>query len=340
MGIRHVGLRVVIVASLLSLGASAGIASAQTILPGGTANLTFVVTSPTSIVFGGTATYTIAITNGGPNHATDLKLTAVTLLAAPAGISTLKATEVSGCTPEDATGAVLFPCDITPDLNTATPQTVKVTITWVAPQDADGNPVLPATCPPTTAGQVGDVTFAFSATSTPVTFAAIGAGAAIKVTQFTDVGIAIDGPTRAAVGQSVTFTGTVTNSGACPAANVAVTLVPGNLLTFQSGTGVCGTADAIANGCTIGAMTPGQTVTFTNTYKISALPSSVIQTTIPVEFDVATDTADLNSGDDAATTGVRVGKEAGGCSTGGPAGLAAVALMGLAVLAARRRRAA
>ena len=70
MGIRHVGLRAVIGASLLSLGAGAGIASAQ-ILPGGAAALTFVVTPPTSIVFGGTATYTIAITNPTPNPIND-----------------------------------------------------------------------------------------------------------------------------------------------------------------------------------------------------------------------------------------------------------------------------
>ena len=337
MGIRHVGLRAVICACLISVGAGAGIASAQ-ILPGGTANVAFVVESPTSIVFGGTADYAITITNGGPNHATDLKLTGVTLPAAPAGLSTLQATAVAGCTPEDATGAVLFPCDISTDLNTTVPQTVTVTITWVA-ADAAGNAILPTACPATTA-TLGDVTFAFSATSTPTTFTATGLGAGVAVDQFTDVGIAIDGPTNGAVGDSVDFTGTVTNSGACPAANVAVALTPGNLLTFQSGTGVCGTADAVANGCIIGALSPGQTVTFTNTYKISALPSDVTQTTIPIEYDVTTDTANVNAAEGVATTGIRVGKEGGGCNSGGPGGLIAVALMAAAVFAVRRRRTA
>ena len=344
MGIRHAMLRV-IGPALLSLVVGAETASAQTVYPGGgNAILKVDVASPKSIVFGGTATYTITITNQGPDLASGVKLASVTLPAAPDGSSNLKATKVTGCTPEDTTGKVLFPCDVASVLNTPDPVTVKVTVTWAA-TDADGNLVIPTTCPATTA-TLGDVGFAFTTTTTPATFTATGLGAGVAVNQFTDVGIAIDGPVNGAVGQSVTYNATVTNHGPCPAANVTVALMPGNvsgpntLLAFESGTGPCGTADAVANGCTIGNIDAGKAVTFTNVYKILPLPSDVIQTTIPIEYDVATDTTDVDSSNDAATSGIRVGKEAGGCSSGGPGGLAAVALMAAAVFAARRRRTA
>ncbi len=319
-------------AAIIVAGALA--AHAQ-ILPGGTANLTIAVTSPKSITFGGTAKYTITITNAGPNHATDLKLTGVTPPAAPAGVSTLEATAVAGCTPEDATGKLLFPCDITADLNTTAPQTVTVTITWVA-TDASGNAIVATACPATTA-TLGDVTFAFSATSTPTTFTATGLGAGVAVSQFTDLAIALDGPTGGAVGQSVTYTGTVTNNGPCPATSVVVSFVPGNLLTFQSGTGACPTTDD----CKLNTIAPGAApITFTTTYKVASLPSDVTQTTIPNELDLATKTDNVDAGAGVATTGIRVGKEGGGCNSGGPGGLIAVALMAAAVFAVRRRRTA
>src|SRR6266702_3806820 len=295
MGALQVNLRTSIAAIIV---AGAVTAHAQ-ILPGGTANLTIAVTSPKSITFGGTAKYTITITNAGPNHATDLKLTGVTPPAAPAGVSTLEATAVAGCTPEDATGKLLFPCDITADLNTTAPQTVTVTITWVA-TDASGNAI-------------------------------------VAVSQFTDLAIALDGPTGGAVGQSVTYTGTVTNNGPCPATSVVVSFVPGNLLTFQSGTGACPTTDD----CKLNTIAPGAApITFTTTYKVASLPSDVTQTTIPNELDLATKTDNVDAGAGVATTGIRVGKEGGGCNSGGPGGLIAVALMAAAVFAVRRRRTA
>lgn len=346
MGIRHAAFRAVIGATLLSVVAGAGTASAQTVYPGGgNATLTFDVTTPKSIVFGGTAAYTIKITNTGPDLASAVKLASVTLPAAPDGISTLNVSAVTGCTPEDATGKVLFPCDVAAIVNTPDPLIVKVTVKWVAPTDADGNVILPTTCPSATAA-MGDVGFDFTTTTNPATFPVTGPGAAIAVDQFTDVGIAIDGPVNGAVGQTITYTGTVTNNGPCPAANVVVSPVlssPVSLLAFQSGTGpICTTADEISGGAcnTVVTMAPGEKVTFTNTYKIASLPDSVTQTTIPIEYDVATDTADVNSSNDAATSGIRVGKEGGGCSSGGPGGLLAVALMAAAVFAARRRRTA
>ena len=94
-------------------------------------------------------------------------------------------------------------------------------------------------------------------------------------------------------------------------------------------------------------------MTWTDTFKIGSLPSTVIQTTIPYEFDAnsfaagkqpAFSSAKVGVGDPdtnnntADAAGIRVGKEAGGCSSGGPGGLVAVALMAAAVFVARRRR--
>jgi uncharacterized repeat protein (TIGR01451 family)/uncharacterized protein (TIGR03382 family) len=297
--------------------------------------------APTTLSFGKTIKYVFTVSNNGPNHATGVAVN----IAPPTG-TTVTAVSGATCSKNADTGNpdVTKSCAISADMeNGATPIDVTVTVHLDVPKTA------PATCPGGTALGTFTATVVTDANTTdpdPANNVARVAGTGVALNPYTDVGIAIDGPVNGAVGESVTYTATVTNSGPCPAANVAVTFLPGNvngpntLLAFESGTGVCGTADAVANGCTIGDMTAGQTVTFTNIYKITALPTDVIQTTIPIEYDVATDTTDANSKNDAATSGIRVGKEAGGCNSGGPGGLVAVALMAAAVFAARRRRTA
>ncbi len=300
--------------------------------------------APTALSFGKTIKYIFTVANNGPNHATGVGVN----ITPPAGTSV---TAVSGATcAKDADGNLDLtkPCAIAADMeNGAKPVNVTVTVKLGVPKTA------PATCPggtalgPFTAVVITDAgTIDPDAGNNTVTATDPVAGTAVTLNPYTDVGIAIDGPANGAVGQTITYTGTVTNNGPCPAENVVVSPVlssPVSLLTFQSGEGpTCTTAAEITGGAcnAIATMAPGETVTFKNTYKIASLPDSVTQTTIPIEYDVATDTTDVDSSDDAATSGIRVGKEGGGCSSGGPGGLVAVLLMGAAVFAARRRRAA
>jgi uncharacterized repeat protein (TIGR01451 family)/uncharacterized protein (TIGR03382 family) len=295
--------------------------------------------APTALSFGKTIKYIFTVANNGPNHATGVGVN----ITPPTGTSV---TAVSGATcAKDADGNLDLtkPCAIAADMeNGATPVNVTVTVKLDVPKTA------PATCPGGTALGTFTAVVVTDANTTDIDTSnntATVAGTGVALDPYTDVGVTLDGPTSGVVGQSVTYTGTVTNKGPCPADNVAVAFTPGTLLTFQSGTGTCGTVD-VANGCTIGTMAPGQTVTFTNTFKIASLPDSVTQTTIPNELDITTDTTDVNSDNDSAILGagggpgLRVGKEGGGCSSGGPGGLVAVLLMGAAVFAARRRRTA
>ena len=298
---------------------------------------------PTKIDFGGTLDYTFTLVNAGPGHATGVQL-AVT---PPAG-TTVTAVSGAAC-PADAAGNPTFPCLVSADLVAADPAItdkstdpgaviITVTITLDVPK------TTPAACPVGT--PLGNLTATVSldptAAAGPTTDpnlannAATVAGATVLEQPFANLAIALDGPTSGTVGQSLTYTGTVTNNGPCPAENVVVTFVPGNLLTFQSGTGACPTTVD----CNLNTIPVGSSIPFTTTYKVASLPSDVIQTTIPNELDVATDTVNGDAGGGVATTGIRVGKEAGGCNSGGPGGLIAVALMAAAVFAVRRRRTA
>jgi len=319
---------------------------------------------PTKIDFGKslTLTYTLKSLAG---HSTGVQLDAPVV---PAGTTV---TDVSGatCATDPTTGALVFPCPISPDLSPADPSIVApavdpnvLTIVVTLSLDVPKTPSA-AICAGTT--PLGDVTVSVSndpkaaagptTDTNPANNTVTTSGAAVFLQPFSDVGVTLSGPDRVGVGSQTTITTTVTNNGPCTAKNVGATFIPGNLLQFVSGAAVssgpgaaaCAAVDPTvidAEGnnatCTIGDMTAGQVVTWSDTYKLKSLPEDVIQTTIPNEVDVATDSNDVNGDNDVATIGTRTGKEAGGCSTGGPAGLAAVALMGLAVLAARRRRVA
>ncbi len=298
---------------------------------------------PTKITFGKTIKYTFTLSNLGPGHATGVQLDAPTAL--PAG-TTVTAVTGATCATDPTSGDLVFPCPISADLLPADPAitdktldpgvvTLTLTLTLDVPKTASAS-ICAGTTP------LGDLTVSVStdANTTDPTAAnnvVTTSGATVLRQPYTDLGIAIDGPTSGTVGQSITQTGTVTNSGPCDAQKVVVSFVPGNLLTFESGTGACTTTDD----CKLGTVAAGTAVTFSTTYKIAPLPSGVIQTTIPNELDVATSTSpNVNADDGVATTGIRVGKEAGGCNSGGPGGLVAVALMAAAVFAARRRRTA
>jgi uncharacterized repeat protein (TIGR01451 family)/uncharacterized protein (TIGR03382 family) len=348
------------------------------------------VTSSTFVRFGDTADYVFTVTNTGPNHATGVALSKVVLPAAPANTNVFKLAGVTGATckadstghiPLAADGTILgvgadgkatttpAPCpviaDLTNDPGTATPPanevTVDLTIEWALPDpDADNKVTLPVdnACP--AANSMGSVGVEVASTSTPSP--AVGTFPGVEVRPWADVAASLDGPANGSVGQNAVFTHTVVNHGPCPATNVIASFFPqiniSTILSYVAGsaTGVCASVDPIADGvCPIGDLAKGQTVTWTDTFKLVSLPESVTQTTIPYEFDAHSyaagkqpgfssskvgvwDPATGNNTADAA--GIRIGKEAGGCNSGGPGGLAAVALMAMAVFAARRRRTA
>lgn len=318
---------------------------------------------PTKINFGKSLTYTYTLKNL-TGHSTGVRLDAPTV---PAG-TTVTAVSGATCDTDPATGDLVFPCPIAADLFPADPaitppatdpniKTIVVTLTLGVPKTPSA-----AICAGTT--PLGDLTVSVSndpaaaagptLDTDPANNTVTTAGATVFQQPFTDVGVTVAGPDRVNVGSQTTITTTVTNNGPCTAKNVGATFIPGNLLQFVSGAPVstgpgavaCAAVDPTAIDakgnnatCTIGDMTADQVVTWTDTYKVK-LPGDVIQTTVPNEVDIATDSNDVNGDNDVATFGTRTGKEAGGCSTGGPTGLAVVALMGLSVLAARRRRVA
>jgi uncharacterized repeat protein (TIGR01451 family)/uncharacterized protein (TIGR03382 family) len=362
MGICNSALRASTAAFVL-----AGALAARAVLPVQSADLRLVgaftaTVPPTKLDFGKTLGYTFTLTNLGPGHATGVQLDAPTI---PAG-TTVTAVTGATCSADATTGNLVFPCPISADMLPADPAITDktkdpgvVTITMTISLDVQKTAPADA-C---TLAALGDLTASVSTDAnttdpTPANNIAIVSGAGVIKQPYTDVGVTISGPDRVNVGSQTAITTTVTNNGPCTALNVGATFIPGNLLQFVSGAAVstgpsaagaaaCAAVDPTAidakgnnASCTIGDMTAGQVVTWTDTYKVKSLPDSVIQTTLPDEVDIATDSNDVNGDNDVATNGTRTGKEAGGCSTGGPAGLAAVALMGLAVRAARRRRVA
>ncbi|GEJ59517.1 MYXO-CTERM sorting domain-containing protein [Anaeromyxobacter diazotrophicus] len=266
------------------------------------------------------------------------------------------------------TGAKPCPiiADFTNDPGTgATPANVAevtITVEWAVPTDADGKLVPPVTAACPAANSMGDIAIEISATSTPTTTPVTLPGAAVEVKQWADVAITLAGPSSGKTGDLAKFTHTVTNRGPCPATNVIASFFPNinvsTMLTFDaaSATGPCASADPINDAiCPLGDIAPGASVTWTYSFKLGNLPESVTQTTIPYEFDAYSFAAgkeppfssakrgvadpDLDN-NDANAAGIRIGKEGGGCSSGGPGGLFAVALMAAAVFAARRRRTA
>jgi len=345
MGALQVTLRTsiaaIILAGALEVRAAPPAVSADLQLTGGFTPVKGV--PPTKIDFGGTISYTYTLRNLA-GHSTGVQLDAPTV---PAGTTV---TAVTGATcSTDADGNLVFPCPIAADLFPADPAiadavnpnviTIEVTVTLDVPKTPSaaicagttpfGNVTVSVSNDP--AAAAGPTTDTNPANNTVTTL-----GATVLEQPFADVAIAVTGPDRSPVGSTVTYATTVTNAGPCPAQNVVVTPVPGNLLTFQSGTAPCTTE----GDCNLGTVAAGTTVPFSITYKVAALPSDVIQTTIPLEYDVATDTNNVNADGGVTTTGLRTGKEAGGCNSGGPGGLIAVALMAAAVFAIRRRRTA
>jgi uncharacterized repeat protein (TIGR01451 family)/uncharacterized protein (TIGR03382 family) len=298
---------------------------------------------PDDISVGGTGDYTATINNAN-SGSTARGVTAA--MTAPAGFNI---TAVSAeCTASDpaaipAAGAPVVTCTLA-DIVVGGTGTVTFTVSVPLP---DGFPDNLGTCP---TAPLGDATLAVAWTNagTISRKASLDFGIAdvppapqpgtpTPVDPYADLAIDVQGPATETVGQVVTYTSTVTNNGPCPAVNVLVdnsTAAAG--LIFQSGTGVCtDTSDS----CSLGTLAPGDTVTFTSTFKVDNLPANLQSTNNPYPVAVSSDTDDPNSDNDSSTARALTQGSSSGCSSGGPAGLATVALFLVTGLAVRRRRA-
>lgn len=309
------------------------------------ADLGVTFATATAITYGGTKAYKATITNNGPSHASGIVVDATI----PAGLDLVS---VAGCTPTVAAQALgeAFPCTVDGILVDTFSADVTITLRLALPDP------LPTTCGVT--ATYGDLSV--TVTSDTVDPDATNNTASITPVDvplvFADLEAGFTGPATAAEGQSVDYTVTVTNHGPCPSVGVRVFSDAIYSVTFVSTTAACATTDADpdteAVGCLIGDLAVGQTVTFTKTYTINAMPTDLLSTpnlngislgrgTGASGTRSALTTRDLDLSNNSAGTTTISTQSATGCSSsggGGPLGLLVVAA-GL-VMAFRRRRSA
>ncbi|HTN53656.1 MAG TPA: hypothetical protein VML50_14700 [Anaeromyxobacter sp.] len=311
------------------------------------ADLSVTFTGPADISLGDTKAFTAKITNAGPNAATGVVIT-VTIPA------DTQLAGVSGCTLGTPSGQST-PCTVDDGIDvpgglTSNVKTVTFQIAYPVPLDAQQNPIVPATCP---SGTLGDVTVVVSSTTTSTPTNPTATVTGIALDPVTDLGIVVSGaPATANVGDALAYTVTVTNNGPCQATNVVVTDTDGvtNLsLGFVKSTGDC-VVDPLG-GCTTAAAPPapssgnsakfaaldvGASLSFQSTYVIGAQPADLTQTRIDFNMDVSADQSDPDPSNNASLASTMVKQSTSGCSS---AGLGTpLALLGLIALFARRRR--
>lgn len=304
------------------------------------------------ITFGSTGDYVARISNG----ATGTAATSVTLTVPPPaivntslGIGALSVSGGADCTTDDATGVMTCTIASIP-VGGVVDEAFSVSVPVPEDPSTKAIPTDPTFCPSDTTTQattpiLGPVTPTVTVSTGTVTQAT---PAPTAVSPYADLVATLDGPANASQGQTVTYTATITNNGPCPSINVFVDTTVGSGLLFQSGTGVCTSDDQ----CSLGDMTPGQSVSFTKTYKVDELRNNLTSTNDPNNITVhsgdssdptavipGTDDPDSSNDSPATTTFVQTGA-GGGCSSAGSAAPWAVAVLGLLALSLRRRRAA
>ena len=225
----------------------------------------------------------------------------------------------------------------------------------------------PATCP--AVQHAGDLTVTMTAQNAPtVTVTTVGH----DTEDFADLAVFLTGPSSANVGDTATFNATITNFGPCGADNICASNGNAALgLIFQSNTGACtqsyGTCDidnlevrhrppntarynpsaecgfSTRTTAPGGHLDPGQSFTFTSTYKIDVLARSVTSVGDTNEVDIVSDTNLINYGvthTQSALTNTVVANDTS-CSVASTGG-SSIAVVGLVVLVAyalnRRRR--
>lgn len=318
------------------------------------------LTDISPISFGSTGDYVARITAAGTAGA---KATAVTLtvpppavVAAGKGIPTasdpptiVTVSGGTGCTTADATGTMTCTlADIPTGTSLDVPFSVNLPVPTLPSTDSAGKPTEvipsdPSFCPSEAANAfLGPLTATVAATGATVTQAP---AAATSVNMYADLSADLSGPQNANQGQTVTYTATVTNNGPCTAINVFVDTTVSAGLVFQSGQGACTTDDQ----CSLGDMIPGQSASYTKTYKVDTLRSNLTSSNNPNGIDVhsgdssdptaiiaGTDDPDTSNNAPGTTTFVQ--SSTGGCSSTGTAAPWVAAVLALLAVAIRRRR--
>jgi MYXO-CTERM domain-containing protein len=252
----------------------------------------------------------------------------------------LKVTAVTNCTATAAavTAGTKFPCTVA-NLQDGGSVVLTITLSQAMPSP------LPTVC-----NQTATYTpFTVSVTTTSVDPVTTNNSASVTPTGvplvFADLdAVTFTGPATAAAGATVVYDVTVTNHGPCAAPDVwAYSNAYG--LTYVSTTATCANAgagvDLEADGCELGAMASGASLSYTKTYVIPAMPKDLLSKYMDNSISLVdeTPTKDLDtSNNDSASVRTVTTQSATGCSSAGAGGPAALLMLGAALFMAFRRR--
>jgi uncharacterized repeat protein (TIGR01451 family) len=242
---------------------SANDSSTATTNVGASADVAITKSGPATASLGTNITYTITVSNFGPSGASGVVVSDNT----PAGLTPVS---VSGG------GCTSFPCTIGA---LAVGPPVTITATYSIPANYSGTSITNTA----TVSSASDTNATNDSSSTTAT---ISAQADISVTK--------SGPPSATVGQNLSYTITVTNSGALAAANTFVNDPTPPGLTFVSNSGAC----IGPYPCALGTVTAGSPKVITTTYSV---PANYAGTSITNTATVSTSSPESNGSNNAAT---------------------------------------
>jgi len=231
---------------------------------GAAADVAISKNGPPSVTLGQNITYTISVSNFGPAGATGVTVSDPT----PAGLTPVS---VSGG------GCTAFPCTIGA---LAAGPPVTITATYNVPVTYSGPSPILNTATVTSASDPNASNNSSTASTT------INAQA--------DLGIAKTGPPSVSVGQNVTYTINITNSGTLAAANTFVSDPTPPGLTPVSVTG----GGCSAFPCAVGTINPGGSVAITATYNV---PAGYLAASITNTASVSTSSPESNLANNSAT---------------------------------------
>ncbi|HEV7484976.1 MAG TPA: hypothetical protein VGQ65_04795 [Thermoanaerobaculia bacterium] len=223
--------------------------STTTINVGAAADVAITKNGPPSVSLGQNITYTISVSNFGPAGATGVTVSDTT----PAGLTPIS---VSGG------GCSAFPCTIGA---LAVGPPVTITATYNVPVTYSGpSPILNTA----TVASASDPNSSNDSATASTTVAAQS-----------DLGITKSGPPSIALGQNITYTINITNTGALAAANTFLSdPTPAGLTPVSVSGGGCS-----AFPCALGTINPGGSVAITAIYNVPAgYPSASVTNTASV----------------------------------------------------------
>jgi hypothetical protein len=286
----------------------------------------------------------------------------VTVTQAQAGAQQVESLTLSFAIPEDASFADVLGCEYSEDLSSAKSPlvcTISNPFPFIANDGVFRNSVkagvvvarkksktVPAECP---SGALGNVTVEVTSDlSAEVTYTS--RSVPLTKAPYADLKVEASAPGTADVGETIEVKGSVVNLGPCEAPNVIVRTecsadpyagcanqqIGLNYLTFQSGTGVCGTLTE-DKPCKAGKLAVGASATFSKLFIVDKVDLKETEETIRVSgFMAESDFGDPNAGNDASDTVTVVAQSSSGCSTVG--GAAPGGLLGLALATSLLRK--